>query len=88
MWRHAFRNALAPLVTVMAIDAAALFGGLIITEHLFSISGMGQLFFDSLISGDAPALVAWGVVAAVFVVLFNLVADVLYTVLDPRVRLP
>ena len=85
--RHALRNALIPLVTVMALDAGALFGGLIITETLFSIPGMGKLFYDALLAGDVYVVMAWMVVAAVFVVLFNLFADLGYSVLDPRIRL-
>jgi peptide/nickel transport system permease protein len=85
--RHALRNALIPLVTVMALDAGALFGGLIITETLFSIPGMGKLFYDALLAGDVYVVMAWMVVAAVFVVLFNLFADLAYSVLDPRIRL-
>jgi len=84
---HAFRNALIPLVTVVALDAGALFGGLIITEQIFSIAGMGRLFVGSLTNGDAPVLAAWTIVAASFVIIFNLFADVAYGVLDPRVRL-
>ena len=84
---HAFRNALIPLVTVVALDAGALFGGLIITEQIFSIAGMGRLFVNSLTNGDAPVLAAWTIVAASFVIIFNLIADVAYGVLDPRVRL-
>jgi peptide/nickel transport system permease protein len=86
IFKHAFRNALIPLVTVMALDIGALFGGLIITEAIFSIPGMGRLFFDSLIQGDVQVLVAWTVVTATFVILFNLLADVLYGALDPRIR--
>ena len=85
--RHGLRNALIPLVTVMALDIGALFGGLIITEKIFSIPGMGRLFFDSLIAGDATVLVAWTIVVAFFIVLFNLLADLLYGFLDPRIRL-
>ncbi len=85
--RHALRNALIPLVTVMALDIGALFGGLIITEKIFSIPGMGRLFIDALTAGDAPVLVTWTIVTAIFVVLFNLIADVMYGVLDPRIRL-
>ncbi len=84
---HAFRNALIPLVTVVALDAGALFGGLIITEQIFSIAGMGRLFVNSLTNGDAPVLAAWTIVAASFVIIFNLFADVAYGLLDPRVRL-
>jgi peptide/nickel transport system permease protein len=85
--KHGLRNALIPLVTVMALDIGLLFGGLIITETIFSIPGMGRLFYESLQAGDATVLVAWTVVTALFIVVFNLLADVLYGVLDPRVRL-
>ena len=66
--KHGLRNALIPLVTVMALDIGALFGGLIITETIFSIPGMGRLFYDSLLAGDATVLVAWTVVTALFIV--------------------
>ncbi len=84
--RHGLRNALVPLVTVMALDIGALFGGLIITEKIFSVPGMGKLFFDSLLAGDATTLTAWLVVTAAFIVAFNLLADLAYSWLDPRVR--
>jgi peptide/nickel transport system permease protein len=85
--RHGLRNALIPLVTLMALDIGGLFGGVIITEQIFSIPGMGQLFIGALNYGDVPVLQAWLIVTAVFVVLFNLIADVLYGLLDPRIRL-
>jgi peptide/nickel transport system permease protein len=84
--RHVLRNSLIPLVTVMAIDIGALFGGLIITETIFSVPGMGRLFFNSLLQGDIIVLEAWMLVVAVFVLGFNLLADILYGILDPRVR--
>lgn len=84
--KHAVRNSLIPLVTVMAVDIGLLFGGLIITETIFSIPGMGKLFLDSLLTGDAPVVLAWVFVAGLFIVIFNLLADILYGVLDPRVR--
>ena len=87
IFKHALRNALIPLVTVMAVDIGLLFGGLIITEYIFSIPGMGRLFYDSLLYGDATTLTAWMVVTAMFVILFNLLADIMYGVLDPRIRL-
>lgn len=87
IFKHGLRNALIPLVTVMALDIGALFGGVIITEKIFSIPGMGRLFLDSLLVGDKPVLVAWTIITAIFIVLFNLLADVLYGVLDPRIRL-
>lgn len=86
IFRHAFRNALIPLVTVVALDSAFLIGGLVITEQIFSISGMGRLFLDSLTGGDAPVLLAWFLVVAIFVIVFNLLADLMYGVLDPRIR--
>ncbi|MGZ4691132.1 MAG: ABC transporter permease [Acidimicrobiia bacterium] len=85
--RHGLRNALIPLVTVMALDIGALFGGLIVTERIFSIPGMGSLFIDSIQAGDAQVLLAWVVLTSAFIVVFNLLADVLYGVLDPRIRL-
>lgn len=87
IFKHAFRNALIPLVTVMAIDAGLLFGGLIITESIFSIPGMGRLFIEGLSAGDVNVVLAWMIVAAAFVIVFNLLADVMYGLLDPRIRL-
>lgn len=85
--KHGLRNALIPLTTVMAIDIGLLFGGLIVTESIFGWPGMGQLFVRSLIQGDTNILLPWLMVTASFVLLFNLLADLLYGVLDPRVRL-
>lgn len=87
IWRHGLRNALIPLVTVMALDIGVLFGGVIVTETIFSVPGMGRLFFDALTAGDATMLTAWMVVTALFIVAFNLAADVVYGWLDPRIRL-
>jgi peptide/nickel transport system permease protein len=86
IFRHAFRNALIPLVTVVALDSAFLIGGLVITEQIFSISGMGRLFLDALSGGDAPVLLGWFLVVAIVVIVFNLIADIMYGVLDPRIR--
>ena len=86
IFRHAFRNALIPLVTIMALDIGALVGGLLVTEAIFSISGMGRLFIDSLLTGDANVLVVWTAITATSIIVFNLIADVLYGVLDPRIR--
>jgi peptide/nickel transport system permease protein len=86
VFKHGLRNGLIPLVTVMAIDIGGLFGGLIITEQIFSIPGMGKLFFTSLQNGDVNVLLPWLLLTAVFVIVFNLLADVLYGALDPRIR--
>jgi peptide/nickel transport system permease protein len=84
--RHALRNALIPFVTVVAIDAGVLLGGVVVVERVFSWPGLGLLFFDALERSDYPVILAWMAVSTVFVVLFNLLADVLYAVLDPRIR--
>jgi peptide/nickel transport system permease protein len=86
MVRHALRNALIPLVTVVAIDIGAVFGGAVITERVFSWQGMGALLIDGVIASDVNVVLAWLMVTSVLVVLFNLIADVLYAVLDPRIR--
>lgn len=87
IWKHAVRNSLAPFVTVVALDAAILIGGLVVTEQIFAIPGMGRLFLQSLVAGDVYVLLPWMLVVAVAVVLCNLIADIAYAVLDPRVRL-
>jgi peptide/nickel transport system permease protein len=86
MIRHALRNALIPLVTVVAIDTGAVFGGAVITERVFSWQGMGALLVQGVETSDVNILLAWLMVTSVIVVLFNLIADVLYAVLDPRIR--
>jgi peptide/nickel transport system permease protein len=86
MIRHALRNALIPLVTVVAIDIGAIFGGAVITERVFSWQGMGALLVDAVNASDVNVLLAWLMVTSVIVVVFNLIADVLYAVLDPRIR--
>jgi peptide/nickel transport system permease protein len=86
MVRHALRNALIPLVTVVAIDTGAIFGGAIITERVFAWQGMGALLVQGAETSDPNILLAWLMVTSILVVLFNLIADVLYAVLDPRIR--
>lgn len=84
--RHAMRNALIPLVTFSALDIGALFGGLIITEQLFEWHGMGWYFLRAFGEGDYFRVLPWTMIAVGSVVIFNLVADLLYGVLDPRIR--
>jgi peptide/nickel transport system permease protein len=86
IFKHALRNALIPLTTVMAVDIGALFGGLIVTEVIFAWPGMGRLFTQALLQGDTAIVLPWMIVTAVFIIGFNLLADVLYGVLDPRIR--
>jgi peptide/nickel transport system permease protein len=85
--RHALRNALLPIVTLAAIDFGALFGGLIITENIFEYPGLGRFFLNAYSNGDFPELMPWMVLVVTAVILFNLIADLLYAVLDPRIRL-
>jgi len=87
IWRHGLRNALIPLITIMAIDVGALFGGAIITERVYAWHGMGEFLSTALTNEDTNSVVGWVMVSAAFVVLFNLLADLLYAALDPRVRL-
>jgi peptide/nickel transport system permease protein len=86
--RHGLRNALIPLVTVVALGIGTLFGGAIITETVFVWHGMGEYLFQQGIGqNDINVVLGWLVVSAFFVILFNLIADILYAVLDPRIRL-
>ncbi len=85
--RHAFRNALIPVTTIAALDVAAVLGGAVITEAVFGWQGMGQLFIDGLRAVDPAPVMAFFIVVGLAVVVFNLVADLIYAYLDPRVRL-
>jgi len=84
LFRHAFRNALLPLVTIAGTDLAALLGGVVFTESVFDWKGMGKLAVEAVNSLDVPLIVGIVLVSAVFVVVANLVVDLLYPVLDPR----
>jgi peptide/nickel transport system permease protein len=86
--RHGLRNALIPLTTVVALGIGTLFGGAIITETVFVWHGMGEYLFQGGIGqNDTNVVLGWLVVSAFFVIVFNLIADILYAVLDPRIRL-
>ncbi|GAA1445576.1 ABC transporter permease [Leifsonia poae] len=84
--RHAFRNMLIPITTLVAFDVGALLGGAIITEQVFAIPGMGALFNAGLSRGDLNPVMAYFVVIAAMAILFNFLADLAYAALDPRVR--
>jgi ABC-type dipeptide/oligopeptide/nickel transport system permease component len=89
-WRvimgHVFRNALIPITTIAALNFGALLGGVIVTETVFSLDGIGFYFLNKLSNLDLYAVMAYLVVTSVIIVFFNLVADVLYGFLDPRIR--
>ena len=84
--RHAMRNALIPLTTQVALDVGAIAGGLIITEAIFQYPGMGRFFVQAMTSGDYFQVLPWLMVVVAAVILFNLLADIAYAVLDPRIR--
>ena len=84
---HALRNALAPLVTLVALDLGALFSGAVITETVFSWPGMGSLLRDAALTRDINVAMGIVMIGAVAVILANLAADLLYAALDPRVEL-
>ena len=83
---HAFRNALIPLVTIVALNFGALLSGAVVTETVFALDGMGFYYINQLNLGDPYPVMAWLMVTATLVIIFNLIADIAYGILDPRVR--
>jgi peptide/nickel transport system permease protein len=83
---HVLRNSLIPVVTVIALGAPQVFGGAIITEQVFKVNGLGQLLIISIQGGDLPTVQTLTFIFAVLIVLFNLLADIVYGMLDPRIR--
>jgi peptide/nickel transport system permease protein len=83
--KHVVRNALIPVVTLVALQMPAIFGGAIVTEQIFRIPGIGSLLISSILANDTPVIMAVTFVFACLVVLFNLIADILYGWLDPRI---
>jgi peptide/nickel transport system permease protein len=86
IFRHVVRNALIPLVTVSALQFGALLAGAIVTETIFTLDGMGYYFIQNLQQSDVYAVMAYLMIVAISIIFFNLVADVLYGFLDPRIR--
>jgi peptide/nickel transport system permease protein len=87
MSRHVMRNSLIPVVTLFGLDFGALLGGAILIEAIFSLNGVGQYAYESLINTDLPPIMAVVLFGAFFVVLFNALVDIAYAWLDPRIRL-
>lgn len=85
--RHGMRNALIPVVTIAAIDVGSIVGGLIITENIFDYPGMGRYFLRAFSDGDFPLMMPWMVLIVISILMFNLIADITYAWLDPRIRL-
>lgn len=85
--KHAFRNALLPLITVIGLSLGGLLGGAVLTETVFNLSGVGRILYEAITARDYGIVQAFTVVIAVFFVLLNLIVDISYAYLDPRIRL-
>jgi peptide/nickel transport system permease protein len=84
--RHAFRNAMIPIATIIALDFGAVIGGAVITERVFAWQAMGSLFNEGLKRTDVNLVMGFFLVTGILAVLFNVFADLLYSALDPRIR--
>ena len=83
---HVLRNSMIPVVTVIALGVPSVFGGAIITEQVFRVNGIGQLLITAIQATDLPLVQTLTFMFAILIVIFNLIADVLYGILDPRIR--
>ena len=83
---HAFKNALLPVITMMAIQVASLLSGAVITETVFAIPGIGRLAVDAITNRDMPLLQGTVIFTTILIIAGNLIADILYSVIDPRIR--
>jgi peptide/nickel transport system permease protein len=86
VFRHGVRSAITPIITIFGIDLGTLFGGAILTETVFNIPGIGRTAFDAIQKSDIPTVQGTVLIGAAAIILFNLVVDVLYAFIDPRVR--
>ena len=85
--RHGLRSALTPILTIFGLDLGLLLGGAILTESTFSLPGIGKYSVDATVNNDLPKVLGVVMVGALFIVVANLAVDILYAVIDPRVRL-
>jgi peptide/nickel transport system permease protein len=86
VWRHAMRNAMLPVVTVVGLEFAFLIGGLVVTEQVFNLNGIGKLFVETVTRADYTMVQALVMLVATFFIIVNFVVDLLYAALDPRIR--
>ncbi len=86
IWRHGVRSAITPVLTIFGLDVGALLGGAVITETVFDIPGIGRLNYDAILHSDFPIVQGTVILAALFIVLANIIVDITYAYLDPRVR--
>jgi len=87
LYRHAVRSAMTPVVSQLGIDIGALLGGVIVVEQVFGLQGLGQQTVTAITQGDGQLVIGFVILAALFVVVANLIVDLSYAVLDPRVRI-
>jgi peptide/nickel transport system permease protein len=88
MWRHVFKNALPPILTVVGLSVPVLLGGAVVVEKIFAWPGMGSLLVDSIYARDYPVVIAVNLIAAIMVIVGNLLADLSYLWVDPRIKRP
>jgi peptide/nickel transport system permease protein len=86
IYRHVLRNSLIPVVTLVALGIPFVFTGAIITEQIFRVQGLGELMVRSILGNDTPVVMAITFIYAILVVIFNLIADIVYAFLDPRIK--
>ena len=84
--KHGLRSALTPILTIFGLDVGLLLGGAVLTEKTFSLNGLGKYGYDAIVAGDLPKILGFTLVAGFFVIIANLIVDLLYAVIDPRVR--
>jgi peptide/nickel transport system permease protein len=84
--KHGLRSALTPILTIFGLDFGLLIGGAVLTETVFGLPGLGQLAIQSTLNNDLPPVLAVVLITAIFVAVCNLIVDLLYAVIDPRVR--
>jgi peptide/nickel transport system permease protein len=86
IWRHAVRAAITPIITILGLDIGILLGGSILVETVFNIPGIGRYAYEGIINSDLPVIQGTVLFGAFFIVMANLVVDIVYALLDPRVR--
>ncbi len=87
VYKHGLRAALTPILTIFGLDVGLLIGGAVLTEKTFSLNGIGKYAYDGIIAGDLPKILGVTLLAGVFVIFANLIVDLMYAIVDPRVRL-
>ena len=87
LWKHAFRNAMLPVITIIGFTLAGLFGGSLIVEIIFGIPGIGRISLDSVYSRDYPIIMAIVLIGSTALVITNLIIDFIYTLVDPRIEM-